>query len=326
MESPLRHSATLGRVIRQDGIATLGVSTQTLFERALEAGDRQLAADLLRYYWDELWRIGGALFQWLEDIVDFHVERAGGAAGGTADGPRGTAGGADATAGTAGLGALLTGGLARFDPSSGDRERALRQCAAGEVEAAIASAELMRVRYAALHDAWVAWIQDLIGEIAARHGEEAVLESVARTAQRLWRPRYAAWSEMEPLERLQLSVEGMRGHLSGTGRRGDVGIVEEEDRYVMVLDPCGSCGVLRRGDPDSGRAPADPAGTREQHAWAWDRIGVGWYAVHSAIVMEHLPMRDGLPPLRPLRGCDRDGPCRWMVYKDPHAARCESIV
>jgi hypothetical protein len=303
MTGPLVHSEVLGRVIRQDGIATLGTSTQTLVGQALDDGDWELAGELVSYFWEEMWRIGEALFCWLEDIVDFQLERSGGVAGG------------------AGLGSVLTGGLAAFDPASGDRDRALRACAAGDRTQAREATELMRVRWAALHDAYVAWIQDLIGGIADRHGEPAVLESLTRTYDLLWARRYEAWDSMAPIERLQLSVEGMRGHLSGRGRRGDVGILEEADRFVMILDPCGSCGVLRRGDPESGRPPANPAGTQEEHPWAWSRRGVGWYAVHSAIVMEYLPVQAGLTPLRPMLGCDRDGPCRWYVYKDRAASR-----
>ena len=118
----------------------------------------------------------------------------------------------------------------------------------------------------------------------------------------------------------------MRGHLSGPSHRGDVGVLDEGDRYTMVLDPCGSCGVLRRGDPDSGRQPCRPAGTTTPHDWTWNRVGIGWYAVHSAIVMEWLQMKDGGPPLRPLEGCDTDGPCRWFIYKDPAAARDEHYL
>lgn len=304
MRGPLAHSETLGRVIRQDGIATLGTSSQTLFEQAIRRDERELAAALVAYFWDEMLRIGEALFSWLEDIVAYRLER-------------------DGAADAADRGVALVRGLRRFDPSGGDRARALLACAEGRADAAIVDAELMRVRYASLHDAYVAWIQDLLTEIAEHAGEDAVYAVIERSAERLWRPRYASWGRMTPLERLQLSVEGMRGHLSGTGRRGDVGIVEEPDRFVMVLDPCGSCGILRRGDPESGRRPAAPAGNRTPHAWTWNRTGVGWYAVHSPIVMEHLWMRDGQPPLRPHEGCDADGPCRWFVYKDPAAARPE---
>lgn len=301
--SPLVYSQRLGRPIRGDGIDTLGVSTQTLFEAAMRSGDGRLAVQLLEYFWDEMHRIGEALFTWLEDIVAWRLERSGDAA---------------ATA----AGALLEG-LRRFDPSSGDRLRAAAACRSGDTAVALEAGELMRVRYASLHDALVVWIQELLRAVSDDHGEDAVREVVERAYERLWRPRYDTWHLMSAEERLQLSVEGMRGHLSGRRRRGDVGIEEEPDRYVMVLDPCGSCGVLRRGDPESGRPPYEPAGNRTPRPWTWGRVGVGWYAVHSPIVMEFIWMRSGRPPMRPLEGCDTEGPCRWYVYKDPKAARAE---
>jgi hypothetical protein len=118
-------------------------------------------------------------------------------------------------------------------------------------------------------------------------------------------------------------VEGMRGgHLSGPRHRGDVGLSDEGDRYVMSLDPCGSCGILRRGDPDSGRPSQAPAGNTEPHPWTWGRVGMSWYSVHSPIALEYIQMADGRPPLRPLEDCDMpDRPCRWFIYKDPQAPR-----
>jgi len=290
--SLVRHSDALGRPIRQDDLETLGTSTQTLAERALEAGEWRLAEVLIEYFWQEMHRIGEALFTWLEDILGD-------------DGPR------------------VLRGLRAFDPSSGDRARALRACREREAAAAARDCELMRVRYAALHDALVAWIQELLTDVAATQGEEAVLAEVERAYERLWRPRYAAWWRMTPLERLQLSVEGMRGHLSGPRRRGDVGVAEEHDRYVMTLDPCGSCGILRRGDPESGRPAHRPAGTARPHPWSWQRTGVSWYAVHSPIVMEYLWLREGEPPFRPLEDCDTERPCRWFIYKEPALTRPE---
>ncbi|HKZ92185.1 MAG TPA: hypothetical protein VJZ50_08590, partial [Candidatus Limnocylindrales bacterium] len=178
--------------------------------------------------------------------------------------------------------------------------------------------ELMRVRWAAQHDGLVVWIQEVLAEIAETFGEDAIRESVTLAYEHIWKPRYERWRAMTPELRLQLSVEGMRGgHLSGPRHRGDVGVSDEGDRYVMSLDPCGSCGVLRRGDPDSGR-PAHPSATnRQPHAWTQGRIGMSWYSVHSMIALEYIQMSAGDPPLRPLEDCDLpDRPCRWFIYKD----------
>lgn len=305
MNSPLTYSPRLGRAIRTDGIATLGTSTQTLVEEAVTGAAWEVAADLATYYSQELRRIGQALFTWMDDIVAFGLEQA--------------AVGDPARAAT-----WLLAGLRDFDPSSGDLERTLDRVAARDAEGAVAAIELLRVRWGSLHDTLVHWIQELLAGLARDAGEDAVFAVVERTYERLWQRRYADWDDMTPMERLQLSVEGMRGHMSGAGRRGDVGIVEEPDRYVMILDPCGSCGILRRGDPDSGRMPANPEGNRVAHPWTWGRTGVGWYAVHSPIVMEYLHLRRGEPPLRPLEDCDLAGlPCRWFIYRERGATRPE---
>lgn len=301
---PIGYSLTLGREIRQDGIDTLGISTQTWCEQAVQAGAWRTAEHLLTYFSAEMTIIGRALFTWAEDIIGYRLDR-------------------ERSNGSSELAAWLLRGIREFDPSSGDRIRAVSALRDHDEEAALAAAELMRVRYASLHDTCVAWIQELLAGLATDFGEESVLEAIERAYECLWKPRYATWNTMSAQERLQLSVEGMRGHLSGMSRRGDVGIIEESDRYVMVLDPCGSCGVLRRGDPESGRAPHEPAGNQRPHPWTWGRSGVGWYAVHSPIVMEYVWMRDGRPPMRPLADCDRDRPCRWFVYKDPNAVRAE---
>jgi hypothetical protein len=301
-------SETLGRPIRQDGLETLGTSTQTLIEEAVAGARWELAAELTSYFATEIAIMNGILFTWLADIIDDRVERA--------------AGGAAATE-VAGIGSTILAGFRSFDPGRGDLDRALGAIGAQNAAGTVAAVELMRVRWAAQHDGLVVWIQELLAEVARTFGEEAVLEVVTRAYEHIWKPRYELWGRMTPEERLQLSVEGMRGgHLSGPRHRGDVGVADEGDRYVMSLDPCGSCGILRRGDPDSGRPPRDPAGNARPHPWTWGRVGMSWYSVHSPIALEYLQMRDGQPPLRPLEDCDLpDRPCRWFIYKDPSRPR-----
>lgn len=299
--SPVCWSESLRRRIRQDGVATLGISSQTLAEDHLRRDERAVAADLGTYFHDEMSLINHALYTWLIEILASRDPR---------EGHGGTRMHAERT----------IAAMSSFDAGGGDLVTFVDAAGRGQAGKAADAMELMRVRTAAVHDMLVYWIQELLTDVARCHGDEAVRDIVVATFDSLWGPRYDRWPQMAPLERLQLSVEGMRGHLSGPRHRGDVGVIEEQDRYIMVLDPCGSCGVLRRGDPDSGRPPARPAGTTRPHDWSAGRAGMGWYAVHSAIVMEWLPMQRGAPPFRPLSGCDQEGPCRWYVYKDPEAA------
>lgn len=296
--SPVHYSDVLDRPIRQDGLETLGISSQTWIEVALEESLWELALELTEYFAREISVMNDVLFVWLTDILDYRLAKAG--------------------AIETGLGDKLLSGFRRFQPGSGDLERARGAIAIREADAAAAAIELMRVRWAAQHDGLVVWIQEVQTEIASHFGEDAIRESVTLAYEHIWKPRYALWGDMSPELRLQLSVEGMRGgHLSGPRHRGDVGVSEEGDRYVMALDPCGSCGVLRRGDPDSGRPPHSLATNQEAHQWTQGRTGMGWYSVHSMIALEYIQMSEGGPPLRPVEDCDLpDRPCRWFIYKD----------
>ena len=303
--SPIAASATLGRPLRQDSLETLGTSTQTLAEAALEQGHWDLALELTEYFVSEIRTMNDVLFVWMTDILDYRLAKAG--------------------ATEANLGDAILRGYRRFEPGAGDLIRATAAIAAHDAVAAASAIELMRVRWAAQHDGLVVWIQEVQTEIAETFGEDAIRESVTLAYEHIWKPRYELWPTMSPEERLQLSVEGMRGgHLSGPRHRGDVGLTDEGDRYVMSLDPCGSCGVLRRGDPDSGRPPHGGAVNKEAHPWTQGRTGMSWYSVHSMIALEYITMSEGGPPLRPLEDCDLpDRPCRWFIYKD--AARPRAV-
>jgi hypothetical protein len=184
----------------------------------------------------------------------------------------------------------------------------------------------MRLEFKVPHDVLVAWVQNLLTTIAVRWGEEAVLESILETHQSIWGDRYENWSKLTPHEKMALTVEGMRGgHFSGERRRGDMTLRDDGDRLVMVMQLCGSGGVLRRGDPETGRPPY-PVGehgvNQQPHAWTWQKTGIHWYCSHCAIAMEWLPARRNGRLLRPLdHVMDPHAPCTWYVYKDEGQTR-----
>jgi hypothetical protein len=344
----LEHNAIVGRTLRVDDLETLGVSTQTLAEEAIRAGRVEEAVALVDYFHQEMRIMHTIMRTWLTDIARYLIAR-----GGPSD-----------NAGELSIALLdiwrtyplgealrerckkqihysLLGPVFAGTPAGADRAR----CAAEAIELL----DNMRLEFKYPHDVLVAWVQDLLTFIAGRWGEEAVLESILETHQSIWGDRYENWSRLTPHERLALTVEGMRGgHFSGQRRRGDVAVRDDGDRLVMVMELCGSGGVLRRGDPETGRPPhpvggdasADLSMTENEgdasaaltpgvtgvnqmpHDWTWQKTGVHWYCSHCAIAMEWLPGRQRGRLLRPLdHVMDPNAPCTWYIYKDEAQTR-----
>ncbi len=323
----LEHNAVLDRTLRVDDLDTLGVSTQTLAEEAIRASRAEEAIALVDYFHQEMRIMHTIMRTWLTDITRYIIAR-----GGPSDNAGELSVALLDTWRTYPLGEALrerckaairrlkTDGpeavLAQPSPHEGN--------AAGE---AISLLDQMRLEFKNPHDVLVAWVQNLLTFIAESWGEEAVLASILETHQSIWGDRYENWLKLTPHERLALTVEGMRGgHFSGERRRGDMSLRDDGDRLTMVMDLCGSGGVLRRGDPETGR-PLHPAGehgvNHEPHDWTWQKTGVHWYCAHCAIAMEWLPARQrGGRLLRPLdHVLDPHAPCTWYIYKDEDQTR-----
>lgn len=316
----LEHNAVLGRLLRTDDLSTLGISTQTLAEEAILAGRTDEAMALVDYFHQEMRIMHGILVTWLTDISRYVIAR----------------GSREEFA--VGASTVLLETWRTYPMGEGPRQQcraAIQQ--AGEALEVGADAEAwqqravdlldaMRLEFKVPHDILVAWIQDLLSAVATRWGEGAVLESILETHQSIWGDRYTSWHQLSPHERLALTVEGMRGgHFSGERRRGDMTLVDQGDRYKMVMELCGSGGVLRRGDPETGRPPhpVDEHGAnQEAHLWTWQKTGIHWYCSHCAIAMEWLPGRQRGRLLRPLdHVMDPGAPCTWYVYKDEEQTR-----
>jgi len=302
----LEYNANLGRVIRMDDIDTIGRSTYAMLEEAVAAGQTQEALALSEYYLRELRIMHDILMTWAQDIIRFMIVR-------------------DAMAGQP-VAQALSGAICKAwrDFEFGVAPLRALQAAirAGEQQPALAALERLWLEFKIPHDVLVAWINEMLNYLS-RATEQHVLDSILETHQSIWGDRYATWDRMTPWEKVALTVEGMRGHLSGASRKGDVLVREEADRFVIAFDPCGTGGVLRRGDPESGRPAYRTDGVnREPHDWTWGKVGVHWYCSHCAIAMEWLPGRRRGHPLRPLdHTLDHQAPCVWYVYKDETQTR-----
>ena len=302
----LEYNANVGRIMRMDDISTIGVSTFTMLEEAFQAGRTAEASALADYYHKELRIMHDILMVWAQDVMRFMIRR--------------DTGTQEAMART--LSGVICKPWRDFEFGAAPLAALKKAIEDGEAARMSAALERLWLEFKIPHDVLVAWINEMLGYLA-QQTESQVLESILDTHQSIWGDRYATWDQMTPWEKVALTVEGMRGHLSGASRKGDVVVREEEDRFVIAFDPCGTGGVLRRGDPESGRAAyKTEAQNKVPHQWTWGKVGVHWYCSHCAIAMEWLPGRRRGHPLRPLdHNLDHAAPCVWYVYKDETQTR-----
>lgn len=322
-DGPLVHHPAVGAKVRAGTYRDHAASTYELAAVAAGEGRGTDAAELARYTVQEALEAYELFTAWCREIPELLAAR-GVSAGLIA---------ADA--------ARLEGLLAEADgaPFDGDagwaRYRGLIEDFAGAAEAGHGDPRLLqqarevwRDTHDRLCDGVYFWV-----DAAARHlGEEIIGE--------LWdvlmQPMYDYYvrydTDLHPWARsldllMHYALEGLRGHLSGPGRTGSIEVIEEEDRWALRFDPCGSGGRTLRDDPDTGAAPRmEPpwnlAVTTKEHDWAWNKKGVCLYCVHCCQLNERMPMRRFGYPTRvvepPLWPQARKGAkCTWYIYKDP---------
>lgn len=320
---PLVHHPAIGAKIRAGAYPDHAASTYALAETAAREGRGKDAAELARYTVQEALEAYELFTAWCREIPELIAARGVAADAIAADaarlaslwrGPDGAA--FDGDAGWACYKALIEQFAAAAEAGGGDPQ-ILEQARA-----------VWRDTHDRLCDGVYFWV-----DAAARHlGEEFTGE--------LWdvlmQPMYDYYvrydTDVHPWPRsfdllMHYALEGLRGHLSGPGRTGSIEVVEEEDRWALRFDPCGSGGRTLRDDPDTGlgprmEAPWNLGVTTKEHDWSWGRKGICLYCVHCCQLNERMPMRRFGYPTRvvepPVWPEARKGAkCTWYIYKDP---------
>jgi len=180
-----------------------------------------------------------------------------------------------------------------------------------------------------IHDLFCDWIWDMLTKTSKKYGEEAVYE-LCRSTQETWfmRRTWKGFSKMSVEEQVRINAEIMRSHRCGPQQDGSIEIIEEEDRFRVKMDPCGSGGRMRRGDPVDGTpsrlgSPYNFGVTSKAYPWSWGRTNVPYYCVHCAI-NEILPIEWGGYPLWVTDYSDDPAePCYWCFYKSPELIPAE---
>jgi hypothetical protein len=319
MRSDLEHSEKLGRRVRRGAPSSLGVSTHELVRVALRNRDGQAAADYVDYSVEEAGRVLALFTTWIEAMLAYgraqvfgfereleRLERVIGAPPPLVE-----------------------------TPEQVGREHAERAASAARAlddDAVEEAMSLLTEAQLAVHDAQADWCWGLLTVFRDALGEER-MEEALRVTQAPWlAKRYARIAEMTPKESLELTIEGMRGHFTGPGRTGTIDVREEDDRWVLSFDACGSGGRMRRGDPARGQTPRTDAPfnfgvTHEAHDWSWGRKGVCLYCAHCAVVNEILPIEANGAPMRVVDyPSDPADPCRWTIYKSPKLVPDEAYL
>jgi hypothetical protein len=175
----------------------------------------------------------------------------------------------------------------------------------------------------AMHDLFCDWIWDIFTKTSQLHGEDAVYD-LCRSTQETWMMKrtWKGLMKMSVAERVHLNAEVMRAHRCGPNQDGEIEIIEDEKRISIKMDPCGSGGRMRRGDPVDNTpsrlgSPYNFGVTRKAHPWSWNLKNVPYYCIHCAI-NEILPIEWGGYPLW-VTGYTEDAskPCYWHFYKEP---------
>jgi len=307
MPSQLIYSEALGRQVRTGPAAALGNPTSELVLEATVAGRVDEAHEYLRYLIEETERVYGIFTTWLRELRTYAQETL-----------------ADPDAHYA----RLTEELG-CEPPLVERAQ-ISDATLAACRAAIASADRgslnerlgeVREQLRAIHDSQAEWCWALLTLLRDELGEDRMDEVFRRTQEPWVTARYEALGALTPQQIFELTIEGMRGHLTGPNRVGQISVDEDEEKFVLSFDPCGSGGRMRRGDPSRGQLPAaerpDVFGvTTAAHDWSWGEADVCLYCAHCAVVNEILPIeRLGAP----MRVTDypkhADGQCRWTIYK-----------
>lgn len=300
----VQYSDTFERTIRQDPPAQLGVPTQFLAMLALRRNDVEEAQELALYMKQESGFIFDSMMTlWLQELLDY---------------------------------ASVNLGLSKFDtlmrvPKS-HIWASLQRVGNDFIDDAVTALKVedalgfdmglshARRVFKTMGDEVVKFVQDILTEIAAVEGNDGPVQALREPYEHIWRKRYEKWESLTGEERLQLSCEGMRAHFGGASRQGEFKVIDEGLRYRMIFAGCGTGGVLRFGDVETGEGPYATAGlVTEAQPYTWGKVGMPWYCIHCNLYLEHWPAEEVGINRRPVIFVDDPSTpitTEWLVYKD----------
>jgi hypothetical protein len=199
-------------------------------------------------------------------------------------------------------------------------KQAFRLLDEGKVAEAKQAILYARQEWEVVHDMYVNWTWSFFSYVFQNGGEEAMEKAMRSVVSSYFRVRYDKAMAASVQTQLELTIEGLRGHLMGAGGMGEVEVIEEEDRYKLMLI-CSSGGKAReRVESGLERFPELFGFSEEPSPLTWGKKHVCHYCAHCALVNEIMAIENYGHPMRITEypeGTTADPSCIWYIYKDP---------
>jgi hypothetical protein len=163
-----------------------------------------------------------------------------------------------------------------------------------------------------LHDFYRDYVSTMLSHVYREYGVDALADCLRASSEKDWMPWMMDEIDTDPRERLIVWAD-----LLGVANFGNITIEEQDDRFVVLQNPCGSCGRQHRGgryDEPWGLAVVQ----EKDHPLTYGQGGCSVYRAHIPMMHYIMPVeRIGAP--WPLVQCPRNkaGQCKVTLYKDP---------
>lgn len=193
----------------------------------------------------------------------------------------------------------------------------------GKTREALDFVDYVQHEFKWLHDLYNDWTYADLDYVAKTYGEEEIPKMLRHAREVLMKSAYRGQGEITALDNLRVFAEGLRAHRCGPGETGNIRIWEEQDRFVIELDPCGAGGRQRRvgqldGIPPRTGEPFNLGTTQKPYPWSFGKKNVPYYCVHCCFWHEVMMIeRFGFPSKIVDYQDDPQAPCRWYFYKKP---------
>ncbi len=156
------------------------------------------------------------------------------------------------------------------------------------------------------------------GLTSAWHGQ-AIAEQAQQASYMAcswFEPLWGPVGKLTPAELAAMLADQLRNHFSGPDRSASVEIVEDDDCFRLILQPCGSGGAMRRLSRE--RMPADFGRFAEATPFTWHRQDEVPACCSGCALNEVTSVkRLGYPAWVTEFNPNPSRPCGWTVYKSP---------